>query len=196
MKNFLKISLIAAILFTSFGAVAKDDNFSLKVKSGNEKAIEFFINEAQDINLSIITAEDEIVYEQKIQSAGAAKKIYNLESFPNGNYTLKLETALKLTTYSIAIENGKAKLSNPIVTELFKPVLTKEKDMITLNFKNQVKGAVNVFIVNEFNDQLFSKAYTVADLSQKFDVSKTDAKELTFIVTYKGSEHIETFKLR
>lgn len=196
MKNFLKISLLAAILLTSFGAFAKDDNFSLKVKSGNEKAIEFFINEAQDINLSIINSEDELVYEQKIQSVGAAKKIYNLDSFPNGNYTLKLETALTLTTYTIAIEDGKAVLSSPSVTDLFKPVITKEKDMIILNVKNHVKGAVNVSIVNEFNDQLFSKGYTMAALSQKFDVSKTDAKELTFIVTYNGAEHIETFKLR
>ena len=196
MKHILKASLLTAILFTSFGAFANDDKFSLKVKGANEKSIEFSINEAYDINLSIVTAEDEVVYEQKIHSAGAAKKVYNLESFPNGNYTLKLETPLKLTTYTIAIVDGKAELSDPTVTELFKPVLVKEKETITLNFKNQVKGAVNVVIVNEYNDQLFSKSYTLADLTQKFDVSKTDAKELTFIVTYKGEEHIETFKLR
>ena len=196
MKHILKVSLLTAILFTSFGAFANDDKFSLKVKGANEKSIEFSINEAYDINLSIVTAEDEVVYEQKIHSAGAAKKVYNLESFPNGSYTLKLETPLKLTTYIISILDGKAELSNPTVTELFKPVLVKEKETITLNFKNQVKGAVNVVIVNEYNDQLFSKAYTLADISQKFDVSKTDAKELTFIVSYKGEEHIETFKLR
>lgn len=196
MKNFLKISLLTAILFTSFGVLANDDKFSLKVKSGSEKSIEFFINEANDINLSIVTAEDEVVYEQKIHSLGAAKKIYNLDSFPNGSYTLKLETPLTLTTYIISIEDGKALLSNPTVNELFKPVLVKEKQMITLNFKTQVKGAVNVVVVNEYNDQLFSKSYTSADLTQKFDVSKTDAKEITFIVSYKGEEHIETFKLR
>jgi hypothetical protein len=196
MKTFLKISLLTAILFTSFGAFANDDKFSIKVKGGNEKSIEFFINEAYDINLSIATAEDEVVYEQKIHSDGAAKKVYNLESFPNGNYTLKLESPLKVTTYTIVIVDGKAELSGPTVTELFKPVLVKEKETITLNFTNQVKGAVNVVIVNEYNDQLFSKAYTLADITQKFDVSKTDAKEITFVITYKGKEHIETFKLR
>lgn len=195
MKNFLKISFLAAIVFTSFGAFAEDDNFSLKVKSGNEKSIEFIINEAQDINLSILTAADEVVYEQKIHSSEAAKKVYNLDAFPNGNYILKLETPLKLTIYTIVIENGKAVLSEPSVTELFKPVLVKEKGMITLSLKNQVKGEVEVFILNEYNDQLFNKAYTVADLSQKFDVNKIDAKELTFVVKYKGEEHIETFQL-
>ena len=196
MKNFLKISLLTAILFTSLGAFADDEKFSLKVKSGGDKSIEFFISEAYDINLSIATAEDEVVYEQRIHADGAAKKVYNLASFPNGNYTLKLETTSKLTTYTISIVDGKAELSDPTVTELSKPVLVMEKEMITLNFKNQVKGAVKVVIVNEYNDQLFSKAYTLADLTQKFDVSKTDAKELTFIVSYKGEEHIETFKLR
>ncbi|MEJ5994424.1 hypothetical protein WG904_08345 [Pedobacter sp. Du54] len=195
MKTFLKISLLTAILFTSFGAFANDDKFSVKVKAGDEKSIEFLINEGHDINLSILTAEDEVVYEQKIHATGAAKKVYNLESFPNGNYTLKLETPSKLTTYTIAIIDGKAILSTPLVTELFKPVLVKEKDMIILNVKNQDKDAVNVVIVNEYNDQLFSKAYTSATLTQKFDVSRTDAKELTFMVSYKGEEHIETFKI-
>jgi len=195
MKNFLKISLLTAILFTSFGAFAKDDNFSLKVKSENEKSIVFYINEAQDINLSIVTSKDEMVYEQRIRSLGAAKTIYNLAALPNGNYTLKLESPLTITTYTIAIEDDKALLSAPSVKEVFKPVLVKDKQMITLNFKNEIKGAVDVIIVNEQNDELFSKAYTVANLAQKFDVSRADTQELTFVVKYNGEVYTETFKL-
>ncbi|MGF1926337.1 MAG: hypothetical protein ACQUHE_19350, partial [Bacteroidia bacterium] len=135
MKNFLKISLLYAILFASFGVSAKDDNFSLSVNSGNEKSIVFFVNEAHDINLSILTEEEEVVYEQKIHSLGASKKVYNLEAFPNGNYTLRLETPLKLTTYQITIANGKALIANPVVKELFKPTLVKENGMITLNLR-------------------------------------------------------------
>ena len=196
MKNFLKIGLLVAILFTSFGVFAKDEVFSLKVNTGSEKSIVFFVHDAHDINLSILTADEEVVYEQKIHSVGAAKKVYNLAAFPNGNYTLKLETPLKLTTYEIVIEGGKALLSVPTVKELFKPSLVKEKEMITLNLKNQLKGAVEVVILNEYNDQLFSKAYAKANLTQKFDVSKTDAKELTFLVRYRNEEHIETFRMR
>ncbi len=196
MKFFLKISLFATILFTSFNALAKDDDFSLKINSGKGKSIVFFVNEAHDIDISILTADDDVVYEQKIHSLGAAKKVYNLEALPNGNYMLKLETQLKLTTYKIVIEDGKALLSTPTVKELFKPTLVKEKEMITLNLKNQVKGALEVVILNEYNDQLFSKAYTKGDLIHKFDVSKTDAKELTFLVRYKNEEYNETFRIR
>lgn len=195
MKNFLKISLLATLLIGSFSVFAKDDNFSIKVNSGNEKSIVFFVDEAHDINLSILTSDEEVVYEQKIHSTGAAKKVYNLESFPNGNYTLKLETPLTLTTYQILIEGGKAVISTPVVKELFKPTLVKDKGVITLNLKTQVQGAVEVVILNEYNDQLFSKSYTKGELKQKFDVSKTDAKEVTFLVKYKGEEYIETFKI-
>ncbi len=196
MKNFLKISLLTAILFTSTGVFAKDDNFLLKVNSGNEKSLVFFVNEAHDINLSILTSEDEIVYEQRIHSLVAAKKVYNIEALPNGSYTLKLETPLKLTTYKIVIDYGKAVISTPTVKEFFRPTLVKEKETITLNLKNQVKGEVEVVVLNEYNDQLFSKAYTKANLTQRFDISKTDAKELTFLVKYNGEEHVETFRMR
>lgn len=196
MKNFLKISLLTAILFTSYGAFAKDDSFSLKVIAGNEKSIVFFINDAQDINLSILTSEDEVVYEQKIRSLGASKKTYNLDAFPNGSYTLKLETPIKLTTYYITIEEGKALISTPIVKEFFKPVLVKEKEIITLNLGNQVKGAVEVVILNEYNEQLYSQAFAKVNSAQKFNVSKIDSKELTFVVKYKGEEYIETLIMR
>ena len=195
MKNFLKISLVAALLFTSFSAIANDD-ILVKAKGENEKSIVFIVDDAQDVNMSIVTADDEVVYEQRVRTAGTAKKIYNLDAFPNGNYTLKLESALKLTTYQILIENGKAQLSSPTVKVLFKPVLVKEKGLIILDLKTAVESAVDIVIVNEYNQELVKREFTEGKSIQKFDISTTDARELTFIVKYKGQEHIETVRIR
>lgn len=195
MKNLLKISLVAALLFTSFSAIANDD-ILVKAKGENEKSIVFIVDDAQDVNMSIVTADDEVVYEQRVRTAGTAKKIYNLDAFPNGNYTLKLESALKLTTYQILIENGKAQLSSPTVKVLFKPVIVKEKGLIILDLKTAVESAVDVVIVNEYNQELVKREFTEGKSIQKFDISTTDARELTFIVKYKGQEHIETVRIR
>ncbi|HTM98124.1 MAG TPA: hypothetical protein VL088_05260 [Pedobacter sp.] len=195
MKNLLKISLLTAIVFTSFGAVANDDAFVLKTNNEDEKSIVFLVNEAQDINLSIVAEDDEIVYEQKIRTTSATKKVYNLSAFPNGSYTLKLESPVKLTTYQIVIENGKAILSAPTVKAFFKPVIVKEKGIVTVDLKTPIEGAVDIIVLNEYNDELFKKEFTQAKSIQKFDITNTNARELTFIVKHKDQEYIETISI-
>ncbi len=197
MKNFLKISLVTAILLTASGAYANEDNFSLRSKNENEKSIVFVVNESQDINVSIQGADDEILYQQKIHAVGGSKKTYDLNAFPDGAYSFKLETESKLTAYQIVIENGKAVVSEPVITEIFKPVLTQDSQMITLNLENVLKDAVEVKILNEYNEELYSKVFTgKSKVVKNFNIEKTDAKELTFIVKSKNKEFIKTLDLR
>ncbi|MBC6112424.1 hypothetical protein ACFOG5_10030 [Pedobacter fastidiosus] len=183
MKNFLKISLIAAIFFTVSGARANDDVFSLKVKSEKEKNIRFFINEAKDINFSLYGEDDEKLFEENIHAVGASTKTYNLDAFPDGNYTLKVETGSKLAEYDIVIGNGLALVSAPTVIEVFKPVITKSNQVITLNVESKDKSPIKVQVFNEYNEELYSEVFTnKAQLTKKFYAGQTDSKILTFIV--------------
>lgn len=195
MKNFLKISLMASMLLTAFGAYANDD-LLVKVKSNNEKSISFFINEAKDINVSFYSTADEVIYQQNFHTLGALIKTYDLNAFPDGDYKLKVEADLKLTEYQLTIENGKAQLSKPVVTELLKAALTKDNSIVTLDLKNIAKEGVELLVLNEYNDQLYSETITKkSELVKKFDIAKANAKELTFIVKTKNKEFAETVKV-
>jgi len=196
MKNFLKIGLLAGILLSSSVVFANEDNFSLKANAKNEKSIVFLISEAQDINISIYGDNYELIYDQKIHALKPSTKVYNLEDFPDGNYIVELENETKLIKYNVTIENGKTLVSEPITTELFKPVFTKENKTITLNMENTPSGDVEVKILNEYNDELYAKVFTAkSKLVKKFNVDKTDAKELTFIVKSKNQEFVKTISL-
>jgi hypothetical protein len=196
MKNLLKTSLLAVLLFVSAGAYAYDETFSLKVKSNAQKSIMFFIREPQDVEFSIYDSESEILYKQRIHAVQPSAKTYNLEAFPDGAYKLKLETDSIITTYKIQIVNGKTLVEKPVITEKLKPLLTKENAIISLDMTNLDKGPVEVKIVNEYNDQLYSNVFLdKSKLSKKFNIGKTDAKELTFIVRFKDQEFIKTVSL-
>lgn len=196
MKNFLKIGLLAGILLTSSVAFADEDNFSLKANAKTEKSIVFLISEAQDINISIYGDNYELIYDQKIHALKPSTKVYNLEDFPDGNYIVELENEMKLIKYNVTIENGKTLVSEPVTTELFKPVFSKENKTITLNMENTPSGEVEVKILNEYNDELYAKVFTAkSKLVKKFNVDKTDAKELTFIVKSKNQEFVKTIQL-
>jgi hypothetical protein len=196
MKNFLKIGLVAGMLLTSSVVFANEDNFSLKANEKNEKSLVFLITEAQDINISIYSANEEVIYEQKIHALKPSTKIYNLEEFPDGNYTVKLENESKLITYQVTIENGKTLVAEPVTTELFKPELTKDNETITLNMVNMPNGPIEVRILNEYNDQLYAKTFTSkTKLVKKFNIGKTDAKQLTFVIKSKNQEFVKTVEL-
>ena len=196
MKNFLKIGLVATILFTSLATYANDENLSLKVKSNDQKSITFLVKEAQDVDFSIYDSENELLYTQKIHTSAPVAKTYNLEAFPDGAYLVKLETDSQITEYQIKIENGKTTILTPVVTERMKPVLTKEKELITLNLENLSQGPVEVKILNERNDQLYSKIFNAKPkFTKTFNVGQSFAKELTFIVKSKNQEFIQTLAI-
>lgn len=196
MKNLIKISLvIAAILLMATGAFAND--FLLKTGTGNQKTISILINEVQDVNLSLYGLNEEVIYEQKIQTKQATTKTYNLDALPDGSYTLKLVVGSKITTYKIAIQENKAAISEPVIAEVIKPVLTKDKAIITLDLGNTYKGEVEVQVFNEYNEELYSQKFEdQSKLIKKFDTSKTYSKQLTFIVKSNHQEFIKTIETR
>jgi hypothetical protein len=197
MKNLLKTSLLAILFAVSANAYAYDDEISLTVKEGKEKSVVFFVNGAQHADLTIYSATEEILFEEKIISETSRTRVYNLNDFPAGNYTVKLETENKIITYKVAIANGKTSISTATTMAKFRPVLLKENQTIQLDLENTEKLPVEVRVVDEHNGELYSRVYEgKSKLSTKFYVGKTDARELTFIIKSNNQEFIKTIGLR
>lgn len=196
MKNLFKISLVAVLLFATSGVYAND--FLIKVSRENEKAISIQLGQGQHVELSLYDqATDEVIYVQHIKATAARVRTYVLNAFPDGNYELKLEEGAKTTKYQIAIKNNKAVISEPVVSEVVQPVLTKEKAIVTLDLGNAYKGQTEVQIFNEYNEEVYSETFEKGlKLIKKFDVSKTYSKELTFVVKAENTEFTKTIELR
>ena len=197
MKNLLKISLIAATMFTASATYANEDVFTLTVKSEDNKSIRFSIDEASDIKLSIRELNSQVLFEENIHSEGASTKTYDLNALPDGEYVLNVAYEAKVAEYTIVIKNDKAVVSAPKVTELLKPVFTQEQSILTLSLDNVDKGPIEVQILNEYNDELYNEIFTdKAKLVKKFNTGKTFGKELTFVVRAKNQEVLKTIAIR
>jgi len=196
MKNFLKISLIAVLLFNSAGLYANEGDFSFKVKSVNEKSIGFFINEAQVVEVSLYGANNEVLYKQKIKAKSASNRIYDLNSFPNGNYTFKLETSSTVAEYQVVIKDGETVVSDPVVVEKVIPLLTKENDIVTLNLGNGAKGPIVVQIYNGNSELVYDKTFEGADqFVKRFNVAKVDVNELNFVIKFDNQEFTQMVEM-
>ncbi|WP_316816125.1 hypothetical protein [Pedobacter nyackensis] len=183
MKSFIKISLVAALLFNAVGSYASEGDLSFKLKRVNEKSVTFFINETQPTEVFIYDAADVLIYNQKINALKGSTKTFNFDSLPDGNYSFKLNTDSKSVEYKIELKDGQALVSNPLVEELFKPVFRKVNDIITLNFENAPAGPVEIEILDRHNDAIYNKVFEAdASFVKKFDVGRVGRNELTFII--------------
>lgn len=197
MKNLLKISLIATILFTSVNTYANNDDLSLKVNIAERKIIHLSINQTQDMKVTFYGLNNEVLYEKKGHELSGASKTYDLTDFPDGDYTMKLETDLKSVEYQINIENNKASLSTASNKEAFKPVLTKKDGVVTLNLDYTNKAPVEIMIFDEFNNQLYTNTYNNSEkLVRKFNVGKALSNKLTFVITSKNQAFNSTIDVR
>ncbi len=193
----MKISLIAVLFLTAFGASANEKDFSLKVKSEKGKTVSFSINEAKNINLSIYGKNNETLFDEKINSNGVFNRTYDLNAFPEGNYILEVETDAKLAQYEIRISGGTASISEKAITEVFKPVLTKGNGFVTLSVSKLDKSPIEVQVFDENNTELYSGVITdKTSIAKKFDTNTTGAEKLTFIVRYKDQIFSETIASR
>lgn len=196
MKNLLKIG-IAAFLVLNFSALqAKDVDFSVKVKNVNEKSVAFLIDGPQVIDLSIYGANGDLLYTQNIKTKAASTRTYNLKELPDGTYTFTLAGELKAAEYKVTIENGQAKVSDPVIEERFKPVLTKEEGVIILDLKNSPEGPVEVQILDRYNEPLYNQVFDNGlKTPKRFNVDRVFATELTFVVKSERQESRETVQM-
>lgn len=195
MKKFLKIGLIAALFFTATGVHANDDNFTLNVKSEKNKFIRFSIGKAEDVSLSFVGSDEEVLFEENIHASAASSKVYDLNALPDGKYVLKIESDVKLAKYTVTIKNGKTTVSEPKISNVFKPVYTLKDEIVTLNLENLDKSPIEVKVYNEYNDEVYYEVFKdKTQLTKKFNISKTDSKELTFMVKFKDESYVKTIQ--
>lgn len=197
MKKFLKIGIAAALLLSTASVFANDGDLKLKVKGEKEKFIRFSIDKANDVNLSLVASDNEVVFQEQIHADAATSRVYDLNALPDGNYFLKLESDSTLTEYKVAIKDGETIVSDPSVKETFKPVLKRVGDEIVLEVENKNQEPIEVQIYNEYNDGMYTDVFkNKSKFTKKFNVSQTDAESLTFIVKVAKQRYVKTISLR
>ena len=196
MKKFLQIGLIAVLFLTANGVYAKDGDFTLKVKDDKEKSLRFSFEGNENVTLSIVGNNNEILFQENIQAKTATSKLYDLNALPDGKYTVKIESDTKLANYKVGIYNGKATVSEPVFSDLFHPLIKKDGDFIILKVENEEGNPIEVQVMNEYNDNVYTEVFkNKSVLQRKFNISKTDSETLTFVINVKGKQFSKTIEL-
>lgn len=189
MKTFLKISLIAILFVKSTSLYANEGELSFKVTNVNEKSISFLFDDEQNVEVSLSGAENELLYSENVKTERASKRIYNLSAFPDGTYTFKVENKLKLAEYKIIIADGKTVISDPVHMDKIKPVISRKKEVVTLNMEHATKGPILVQILNADQEVVYNKVFEGSEnFVKRFNISQVMLSELNFVIKFDNQE--------
>ena len=130
MKTILKFSLAFLVAMTTINSYAIDGDFLLNVKKGAPKQISFSVNEIQKAKVTIYDKDHVEIYSETVTGKEGISRIYSLEEFPDGDYTLEVETDLKKVTHEIAITHESPTLSRKSIAEVYKGELKRKSDII------------------------------------------------------------------
>ena len=133
MKTILKFSLVALVALMSFNTYANNDDFLLNVKKGTGKEISFSVNEIQKANVTIYDKDHNVIYNETAFGKDGIEKTYSLDEFPQGVYTLEVETNLKKVTHEIVVTGNESTLSRKSIAEVYKGDMKMKNQNVATN---------------------------------------------------------------
>ncbi|MHA3786882.1 hypothetical protein ACX0HA_01630 [Flavobacterium hauense] len=197
MKNVVKFGLALAVFLTAFGVRANDADFSVSVRSGLGKLINFSINNTK-AHVSITGKDGEVLFEENIKGKdGKINRTYDLNAFPAGSYFLEAENGAKIARYEIKIDAKTALVSEKAIAEVIKPVVTTKNGIVTVTIKEVNNTPVEIILYDENNTELFNETFKgEAAYAKRFDTNKINAAKFTVVTKYNDKMFVETVAVK
>ncbi|MHC0445625.1 T9SS type A sorting domain-containing protein [Flavobacterium sp. 3-218] len=133
MKKIIRLSLVAALLFTGISTYAIDGeaDFNLHVIKANGKLITFGLNQTQKANLAIYDKEGTLIYSESASGKDGILRTFSLEEFPEGTYFLEVEDNTKKAKYEIVVSDDVSVLTQKAVSSVYKAGFDKNTSVAT-----------------------------------------------------------------
>ncbi len=181
MKNFIKLSFLAAVTLISANVFGKDKGFSLYIGEVKEQTVHFEVANAKNVSLYVYNSDKGEVYSEKIINNDSVEKSYNMSSMASGTYYLVAESDSKIEKYKITVNDKKVTVDQSPISAITKPEFTINKNMVKLQMTDVV-GDVRVSIYDTANNTYYSKNNVAKDgnIDLSFDLNPENPE--TYII--------------
>ena len=122
MKTILKLSLVVAVLLSSFNtyAINGEGEFGLHVLKGNGRTVTFALNQTKKATISIYDKEGTILYSENASGKDGILRTFNLEEFPEGSYLLEVQDGTKKIQHIITVTEDASIISTKAISTVYK----------------------------------------------------------------------------
>ncbi len=186
MKRLLKNSLLVAVMMATFSTFAKTTDFSLRVVREEGKTISFVLNDAKSVSLELKNDAGVIVYSENMVSGTNSfiNRSYDLSYLPDGTYFLEAETATKVITHKIIVQD-EISMEKEAISEIYKPVVFTKDNNVMLQILDINESPVTIAIYDINSNLIYEETYKgELDFSKKFSLKSFNNSNYTFVINY------------
>lgn len=198
MKKLFQSVFIAAFLFVSADAMAKNKDFSLSFGTSTSKTVRFEVSNAKNISLVIYNDSYGELYSERLENEDSVIKTYNLEDLAEGTYYLIAESEQKIEKYKIKIsDDNKAEIEKTPFAIISKPEFSISDHIVKLhiaNLKNKVRISVTDYSGNTYYSS--TKEGENGELNMTFDLDPKTADQYIISIEENGNTFNRTIALR
>ena len=195
MKNYLKITAVIGLIFTTTTTMANEPTIDLENGKDGKSILLKLDSQSADSNIRLTDSEGNILFNENSSGKDFSKKL-NLDKLEDGNYSLKVESELNTLVYNVTIDE--ANLSVEKSREIKnKPSAFQKDKKVYLNYLNKGLEPVEISIRDK-NDNTVYEETREGDLLVKgiYNLNRAPKGEYMLMVKYGNETFFENIVIK
>lgn len=195
MKNYLKITAVIGLIFTTTTTMANEPTIDLENGKDGKSILLKLDSQTADSNIRLTDSEGNILFNENSSGKNFSKKL-NLDKLEDGNYSLKVESELNTLVYNVTIDD--ANLSVEKSREIKNKPLAFQKDKkVYLNYLNKGLAPVEISIRDK-NDNTVYEETREGDLLVNgiYNLNRAPKGEYMLMVKYGNETFFENIVIK
>ncbi len=162
MKNLIKKSLLAVVLFTTIISNATNINNNIRVNVIESKLIDLKLNNSDgNLKISVKDVSGAILYTEKFEGNYFSKK-YDLKTLPAGNYYFEIEGFTKISLMPFKITAKGLEFNGKIESTFYKPTVRQDGDLVFISKITFNEESLEISLVDDQLNTLYKEKLTDA----------------------------------
>lgn len=187
MKNLLKSTAVAALMFISFTSMAYEPSINLVNGIAAKSLVFEMVSTSKETVVSLNDSKANILFYDDVTDKNYAKS-FNFKNLEAGTYFLKVNDETQSVVYTIDIEDTAVKIINKEVTKKSN-VFDTEGKKVRLNLSNKDLNNVDIKIINQDKAKVFGETLTSqANIDKTFNFEK--AIKGNYIISVKDGNKV------
>jgi hypothetical protein len=195
MKNYLKITAVIGLIFTTTTTMANEPTIDLENGKDGKSILLKLDSQSADSNIRLTDSDGNILFNENSSGKNFSKKL-NLDKLEDGNYSLKVESELNTLVYNVTIDD--ANLSVEKSREIKnKPSAFQKDKKVYLNYLNKGLEPVEISIRDK-NDNTVYEETREGDLLVKgiYNLNRAPKGEYMLMVKYGNETFFENIVIK
>jgi hypothetical protein len=194
MKNYLTITAVIGLMFTTLTGMANEPTIDLDNGTDGKSIVLKLDSQSADANIRLTDSEGNVLFYENSGGKNLNKK-FNLDNLDEGIYSLKVDSKLSSLVYNVTIGDESVYIEKS--TEVKNKPLARQIDKkVYLNYLNRSLSPVKISILDE-NDNAVYEETRESDLIVKgiYNLHSAPKGDYRLMVKYENETFFENIKI-